>query len=46
MQTCSPKCFIANSNGIAIFGITGAKPYIPKEELSTQGNIKLLQQIG
>ena len=39
MQTCSPKCFIANSNGIA-------KPYIPKEELSTQGNIKLLQQIG
>ena len=46
MQTCSPKFFIANSNGIAIFGITRTKPYIPKEELSTQGNIKSLQQIG
>ena len=46
MQKCSPRCLIANSNGVAIFGITGTKPYIPKEELSTQSNIKLLQQIG
>ena len=27
-----------------MFGITDAKPYVPVVTLSTQGNIKLLQQ--
>ena len=44
-MTWSSTCVIANSTGAGIFAVTDAKLYVPVVTLSTQDNIKLLQQL-
>lgn len=39
------NCVITNSTGLGTFGITDTKVPIPLVTLSTQDNIKLLQQL-
>ena len=43
--TWSSTCVITNSNGAGTFAITDTKLYVPVVILSTQENIKLLQQL-
>ena len=43
--TWSKDCAITNSTGAEKFAITDTKLYVPVVTLSTQGNIKLLQQL-
>ena len=43
--TWSSTCVITNSNGAGTFAITDTKLYVPVVTLSTQENIKLLQQL-
>ena len=43
--TWSSTCVITNSNGIGTFKITDTTLYVPVVTLSTQENIKLLQQL-
>ena len=44
-MTWSWTCFITNSTGAGRFAITDTKRYVPVVTLSTQDNIKLLQQL-
>ena len=44
-MTWSSTCVITNSTGAGIFAVTDAKLYVPVVTLSTQDNIKLLQQL-
>ena len=41
----SSTCVITNSNGAGTFAITDTKLYVPVVTLSTQENIKFLQQL-
>ena len=41
----SRDCVITNSTGAGKFVITETKPYVPVVTLSTQDNVKLLQQL-
>ena len=43
--TCSKDCVITNSTGERKFAITETKLYVPVVTLSTQDNVKLLQQL-
>ena len=43
--TWSSTCVITNSNGAGTFAITNIKLYVPVVTLSTQENIKFLQQL-
>ena len=43
--TWSSTCVIANSIGVGIFATTDTRLYVPVVTLSTQENIKLLQQL-
>ena len=43
--TWSSTCVITNSTGAGRFAITDTKLYVPVVTLSTQENIKLLQQL-
>ena len=43
--TWSSTCVITNSTGEGRFAITDTRPYVPIVTLSTQENIKLLQQL-
>ena len=43
--TWSSTCVITNSNGAGAFAITDTKLYVPVVILSTQENIKILQQL-
>ena len=43
--TWSSTCVITNSNGAGAFAITDTKLYVPVVTLSTQENIKFLQQL-
>ena len=45
LLTWSKDCAIANSTGEGKFSITETKLYIPVLTLSTQDNVKLLQQL-
>ena len=41
----SSTCVITNYNGAGTFAITNTKIYVPVVTLSTQENVKLLQQL-
>ena len=43
--TSSEKCFISSATGERKFAITDTKLYVPIVNSSTQGNVKLLQQL-
>ena len=43
--TCSPTCIISSATGETKFKITETKLYVPVVTLSTQDNVKLLQQL-
>ena len=43
--TCSSTSVITNSTGAGRFAITDTKLYVPAITLSTQDNLKLLQQL-
>ena len=43
IQTWSPNCFISNSTGAWIFAVTDIKVYLPVVALSSQGNVKILE---
>ena len=43
--TWSSTCVITNSTGIGKFEITDTKLYVPAVTLSTQDNVKLLEQL-
>ena len=43
--TWSSTCIITNSAGAGTFKITDTKLYVPVVTLSTQDNVKLLQQL-
>ena len=43
--TWSSTCVIANSIGVGTFATTDTRLYVPVVTLSTQENIKLLQQL-
>ena len=45
ISTWSSTCVITNSTGAGIFAITDTKLYVPVGTLSTQENIKFLQQL-
>ena len=44
--TWSDKCVLSNDTKATIFAIRGTKFYVPVVTLSTQGNAKLLEQLG
>ena len=43
--TWSTDCFISSVAGATKFAITGTKIYVPVVTLSTQDNIKMLEQL-
>ena len=45
LLTWSPTCVISSATGETKFKITETKLYVPFVTLSTQGNVKLLQQL-
>ena len=45
ISTWSSTCVITNSTGVGTFNITDTKHYVAVVTLSTQDNVKLLQQL-